>query len=477
VRWAGVAAACACLVACSSSAPSPTTSTTSAPAVASTTTVPGGTATSAAAASSPATAAPREAVAAAWPTYNRTADRDGLAPGAPRPAGLAPAWSRHLDGAVYGQPLVVGGSVIAATENDSVYALALASGAVEWRTNLGVPVPTSQLPCGDIDPLGITGTPVYDAVTGSVFVVAETTGGSHNLVALDAGTGKVRWTANLDVGGHDRRAQQQRGALALANGRVYVAFGGLFGDCGDYVGYVTATPTSGNGTTLHYDVPTAREGGIWASSGPAVAADGTVYVAVGNGAADGGAYDGSDAVLRLAPDLSSRLDYFAPAGWAQENAGDVDLGSAGPVLVAGGLLVQSGKDGRVYVLDASHLGGIGGARASAGGCAAFGGLASDGDAVFVPCTDGVRRFDVTATSVTPRWHVGVTGPPVVGGGAVWSMDTGRGVLHAYDEGSGANLASAHIGSVTRFTAPIVVGNDVLVGTRSSVVVLHIVAAG
>ncbi len=408
--------------------------------------------------------------------YNRTPDHAGLATGVPRPARLAQAWARRLDGAVYGQELVVGSSVIAATENDSVYALALATGAVIWRTNLGVPEPQSQLPCGDIDPLGITGTPVYDPATGSVFVVAETTGGSHNLVALDAATGKVRWLANLDVGGRDRAAQQQRGALAIGNGRVYAAFGGLFGDCGDYVGYVTATPASGTGLTSHYDVPTRREGGIWASSGPAVAADGTVYVAVGNGAATAGAYDGSDAVLRLAPDLSSRLDYFAPPEWAQENAGDVDLGSSGPVLVAGGLVVQSGKDGRVYVLDASHLGGIGGARAEATGCASFGGLAADGDAVFVPCTDGLRRFDVTAASISPRWHAAVTGPPVVGGGAVWSLDTGNGVVHAYDEASGAPLASARVGTVTRFTAPVLVGDVVLVGTRGSVVALRIAAA-
>jgi outer membrane protein assembly factor BamB len=426
---------------------------------------------------SPTSAAPAStATAAPWPTYNRALDRTGSASGVPRPASLTVAWSHRLDGAVYGQPLVVGGSVVAATENDTVYALDLATGAVKWHTNLGTPVPLSHLPCGNIDPLGITGTPVYDAATGSVFVVAETTGGVHDLVALDVGTGQVRWRVNLDVSGHDRVAQQQRGALALASGRVYVPFGGLFGDCGNYVGYITATPTSGAGATSHYDVPTAREGGIWAASGPAVATDGTVYVAVGNGAATAGAYDGSDAVLRLSPDLSSRLDFFAPTAWAQQNASDTDLGSAGPVLVAGGLVVQSGKDGHVYVLNASHLGGIGGASASASGCASFGGMASDGAAVFAPCTSGLRRFDVTATSITERWHASATGSPVVGGGAVWSLDTGTGALHAYDESSGAGLASARVGGVTRFTAPVLVGDVVLVGTRTSVVAVHIVAA-
>jgi outer membrane protein assembly factor BamB len=395
--------------------------------------------------------------------------------GTPRPSSLAVAWSQHLDGAVYGQPLVVGGSVIVATENDSVYSLDLATGALQWRSALGTPVPLSRLPCGDIDPLGITGTPAYDPSTRSVFVVTETTGAVHDLVALAASSGAVRWRANLDVTGHDRGAEQQRGALAVANGRVYVPFGGLFGDCGNYVGYVTATATSGSAPTSHYEVPTSREGGIWATSGPAIGPDGTVYVAVGNGAAEGGAYDGSDAVLRLAADLSSRLDFFAPSSWAQENASDTDLGSAGPVLLRGGLVVQSGKDGHVYVLGASHLGGIGGASATGTGCASFGGMATDGDAVFAPCTNGLRRFDVTASSVTERWRAPVTGPPVVGGGAVWSMDTGSGALHAYDESSGAGLASLHVGPVTRFTAPVVVGDLVLVGTRTSVVAVHIVA--
>ncbi len=176
---------------------------------------------------------------------------------------------------MYGQPIVVGGLAVAATESDTVYGLDLATGAVRWRTHLGTPVPASDLPCGNIDPLGITGTPAYDPSTGSVFVVAETTGGRHTLVALDATTGRERWHQSLDVTRRDRLAEQQRGALAVANGRVYVPFGGLFGDCGDYVGYVTATPVGG-GTTTTYAVPTSREGGIWAASGVAVDTRGDV---------------------------------------------------------------------------------------------------------------------------------------------------------------------------------------------------------
>jgi outer membrane protein assembly factor BamB len=459
------AAACTSSRSATTQAPGNSTSSTQPSAGA-----PATTATGTSATTSP-TGAP--AASSGWPTYHATNDRNGRITGVSRPSSLSRAWSAGVDGAVYGQPLVVGTSVIAATENDTVYAFSVATGALRWRSHLGSPAVQADLPCGDISPLGITGTPAFDPATDSVFVVTETTGGRHDLVALDAQTGAVRFTRNLDLGGHARNAQQERGALAVANGRVYVAFGGLYGDCGDYVGYVTATPTTGTGAIGVYVVPTAREGGIWAPPGPAIAADGTVYVAVGNGASSGGAYDGSDGVLHLSQDLSSRLDYFAPAEWAAENAADADLGSAGPLLLSDAMVVQVGKDGRVYVLDASKLGGIGHPLASGGPCAAYGGAAADGNAVFEPCAEGLRRFDVTGTAVTPGWHATVTGSPVVAGGAVWALDTDAGTLHAYDEATGANLATAHVGAVTRFTSPVVVPGLALVGTRNAVTALTI----
>ena len=185
--------------------------------------------------------------AGSWSTYHRSNDRTGAATDVPRPTGLASAWTVRLDGPVYGQPVVVGSTVIAATERDSVYGIDLASGGIRWSRHLGTPVQRSDLPCGNIDPLGITGSPAYDAPTGSVFVVTETTGAKHDLVSLDVRTGVVRFVRNLDVTSRDRSAEQQRGALAVANGRVYVPFGGLYGDCGDYIGYVAAVGTNGRG--------------------------------------------------------------------------------------------------------------------------------------------------------------------------------------------------------------------------------------
>ena len=217
----------------------------------------------------PATSASQTAhlPAADWTTYHRDAARTGVAPARPAAGPLAIAWRRHLDGAVYGQPLVVGGTVIAATEGDSVYGLSRASGHVLWRVKLGTPVPLSRLPCGDIDPLGITGTPVYDPATGLVYAVAETTGFHHMLAGIAARGGKLRFKRNIPTPDGHPRADQQRAALALDRSRVYVAFGGLAGDCGPYRGSVVGVPVSGRGALVSYRVPTAREAGIWAGAG------------------------------------------------------------------------------------------------------------------------------------------------------------------------------------------------------------------
>jgi outer membrane protein assembly factor BamB len=428
-------------------------------------------------ATAPAAPAPTALSATDWPTYHRTYDRAGAAQGVPTPHGLGAGWSAALDGAVYGQPLVLGDLVIAATEHDSVYGLSLATGQLRWHRNLGTPVRRRDLPCGNIDPLGITGTPAYDPGTGSVFVATETTDARHDLVALDASTGTVRFTRSLDVTDRDRHAEQQRGALAIANGRVYVPFGGLAGDCGNYVGYVTATAVDGSGSTTRYEVPTRREGGIWAASGVAVDAAGDIWVAVGNGASFKEPYDGSDSVLRLSADLSRRLDYFAPRNWGAENAADADLGSTGPLLLSQRRVLIAGKTGDVYLLDARRLGGIGGQLTTIPGCHSYGGMAWDDaeQAAFLPCTEGLLRVDVRGRTLHAGWRAdaGVTGSPVLGGGAVWALDTGDGDLHVLDARTGRPIADHHVGEVSRFASPVLSGRTVLVGTLDGVSALVI----
>jgi hypothetical protein len=351
-----------------------------------------------------------------------------------------------------------------------VYGLSLANGSVRWRAHLGTPARASDLPCGNIDPLGITSTPAYDPVTGSLFVVAETTGAHHTLTALDPATGRVRWQQGLDMTDRDRSAEQQRGALAVANGRVYVPFGGLYGDCGDYLGYVTATPVTGAGATTWYQVPTAREGGIWAASGVATDAAGGVWVAVGNGASTSGDYDDTDSVLRLSADLSQRLDVFAPAGWAHDNAADADLGSTGPLLLDGSRVLVAGKSGSVYLLAAGHLGGIGGQEADLSGCRAFGGMAWDvtRQAAFVPCDSGLIRVDVGTRTLVARWRSSVAGSPIVVGSAVYAVDATAGILSALDADTGRTRALVDVGVTSRFASPSITGSRVLIGTLTGV---------
>ena len=229
-----------------------------------------------------------------WTTYHHDNTRAGYIAHMTDPQHLTASWNTKLDGAVYGEPLVVGGHVLVATENDTLYALDAQTGKIMWHTNVGTPVAQADLPCGNIFPLGITGTPVYDHATGLVFAVAEITGPAHILVGLDAMTGKVKVRRVADPQGIEIAPHQQRAALALSGNRVYIAYGGLDGDCGNYHGWVVASQTNGTGPLLSYEVPTPREGGIWAALGPAIDGAGHIFVAVGNGETTQGNWDHSD---------------------------------------------------------------------------------------------------------------------------------------------------------------------------------------
>jgi outer membrane protein assembly factor BamB len=408
---------------------------------------------------------------AAWPTYHGDNRRTGVSGSGAIHAPLHRAWSRQLDGAVYAQPIVVGKRLIVATENNTVYAFRRGGGHLIWRHHLGTPVPLSALPCGNIDPTGITGSPAYDRATGSIFVVTETTDSHHTLRALNWRNGHVRWHRSVDVlPNRDRHAEQQRGALLVAHGRVYVAFGGRAGDCGNYVGYVVGVPKDGTGRSVHYAVPTDREAGIWAPPGP-IAKGRSIYVASGNGAETNGQYDGSDSVIRLSPKLN-KTGLFAPSTWQSDNAADLDLGSSSPVPVAStGDIVIAGKRGTVYLLNGMH--GIGGQADTLTGCAAYGGGATKGGLVVLPCDDGIRRLDVSGHHMQWRWQLGgVSGSPVIAGKRVYALDTDSGELVLARLGTGHETTRISVGGVSRFATPAPVGSFVYVGTLSGVVAIR-----
>ena len=415
---------------------------------------------------SPSTTAPPAPGATNWLIYHANAQHTGLVSGLPTAGPLTLDWTARLDGAVYGQPLIIGSLVVAATENDSLYGLNRATGAVEWRTHVGTPVPLSALPCGDINPLGITGTPVYDPATKLVYAVAEQTGYQHVLYGLTL-TGKVRFSRLLPTPDGHPRYDQQRAALAIDLGRVYVAFGGLFGDCGPYRGSVAGAPVSGSGPLISYLVPATREGAIWGTAGPVLGPGNTLYVTVGNGAATGPPYDGTDSVLELTAGLH-RAGFFAPSTWASDNANDLDLGSMSPALLSNGMTLADGKRGTAYLLSTPHLGGIGGQLAKAPVCAAFGGPSVDGSVAYIPCEGGgMAAIEVAGGKLKVLWRGpgSASGSPVLGGGAVWVADWDSGTLYELSQATGRVQRRIGLGSpLPHFASPSLSGGLALIGT-------------
>jgi outer membrane protein assembly factor BamB len=351
----------------------------------------------------------------------------------PAATDIEPRWtSGALDGDVYAQPLVVGSTVIVATENDTVYAFNAATGAPRWRRHLGAPVAGSSLPCGNIDPSGITGTPVVDPRTGLLWVVTYSRPYIHTLWGLDLANGATVSSRNADPPGAYQPAEQLRGALTLDGSKVYIPYGGLFGDCSNYHGWVVAMSTAAPADTTKttWETP-AEKTGIWAPPGPVVASDGSIYVATGNSVPPSVAED-SDSVVRLSPSLVVEGS-FTPSNYVQLSNNDADLGSTSPALLPGGLVFQTGKEGVGYVLSAAHLGGIGGQLAASPVCGGgFGGTAVDGDVVYLSCFNGIYAVQVkpgsngNAPSISAVWSdTGFRpGPPIVAGGLVWTVETG-----------------------------------------------------
>jgi outer membrane protein assembly factor BamB len=430
-----------------------------------------GTVTPAPAAGAPVAPVSPASAAEDWLTFHHDAARSGVAADQVPLGAVTKAWtSPQLDGKVYAQPLIAGDAVLVATEGNSVYALSRSTGAVVWRATLGEPVPGKDLPCGNIDPSGITGTPVVDATGGTVYVVAFLRDGPHHeLFALDLSTGAVRWHRLIDPPGLSAKVEQERGALNLTGGRVLVPFGGLYGDCGNYKGAVVAAAADGSGDLAAYTVPTHREAGIWTPGGPVVDEGGDVWVATGNSESNSG-FDYGNAVVHLNPALAA-VDYFAPTNWAALNGSDTDLGSASPVLLGGGRVFAIGKEGVGFLLDRARLGHEGGQLFSSRVCAgAYGTAATAAGLVYVPCADGLVALRMGSDRFDLAWRSPPvsTASPVVAAGAVWALDA-KGTLTAYDPANGMPRFTAAVGPVTRFGSPAVAKGLLVAPTADQVV--------
>jgi hypothetical protein len=294
-------------------------------------------------------------------------------------------FKRVVDDQIYTQPLVVtgvpvnGGTrdlVYVTTVNNSVYAFdandAEASAPV-WHVNFGTPanLHSEDFGCMDINgQMGIVGTPVVDKTRGVLYVVALTQAGATNgprtgfmqrLHALDLATGADLPESPVTISAPDFNAlmQNQRPALMLANGMVYVGYASHC-DKDPYHGFLMAYDAKTLAQVSVFNTsPTGSEASIWQSGqGPAADEEGNVYVVTGNGSWDG-SDNFSESFLKLTPRLKL-IDWFTPTNHLTLDKDDADLNSSGATLIPGThLVIGGGKAGVLYTLDTRNFGHLG----------------------------------------------------------------------------------------------------------------------
>lgn len=468
----------------------------------------------------------------------------GLSPALVQSSAFGRLFATQLDGQVYAQPLVVADEVIAVTENNTAYGLDRTTGAVRWSHHYGPAWPASAIGCGDLTPtVGATATPVYDQAAGVVYFTSKVDDGTtthrHPLWLMHAvdpasGAEQAGWPvtiagspANDPAAPFDAYYEQQRPGLLLMDGVVYAGFGGHC-DVSPYRGYVV-----GVGTAEHQVVsmwatetgPSVSGAGVWQSGGGLVSdGPGRIFFSTGNGISPapgpGGTVQGTlaESVIRLQvnPDHSlTPADFFSPANAPTLDLTDQDISSGAPMGLPDAfgtpdhphLLVQQGKDGRIFLLDRDSLGGR--AQGPSGGDAVVGvtgpyqGLwghpafwGGDGGYVYVVGNNGPLRALAYGVSSRGTPALTLTGrsqdtfgytsgsPLVTSDGTddtsalVWVVSaTGAsgagGTLRAYSptpDGDGLLplLWSAPIGTATKFSTPTADAGKVYVGTRDGI---------
>lgn len=457
-------------------------------------------------------------------------------------------WTSRIEGEIYAEPLVArdvpagGGTrtvVYAVTNRDLVYAFDAAAGGRVWGpVSLGSPVGRASLLCGNVDPVGITSTPVIDRASSTLYAVGLTTPDRgrtkvYKMAALDLATGAMRpgWPVVIDpppASGlrFDAAVQQQRGALILVHGIVYVPFGGYFGDCGGYHGWVVGVPVAAPSQQQAFATPTRRMGGIWAAGGIAADGAGNLYAATGN-SDSGGRVDLGNSVIRLttSPTLSFSGrpgDFFIPSNFVELNETDTDLGSATPLVLppqpgsaTPDLLFIAGKQGVGYLVNRAGMGGASRGDGVEGegvySRCVFGTCRNGRPEVFsasaywdggegarlvlvpgrgsqpAPCrgSGGVVALRLQTAPGTGAQTFGVEwcspsmrdpGAPAVSGsgrgGVVWVVDTGSGTLYALRASTGEKVyesgPEAAAGGFHRFVTPAIANGRVYLGATHAV---------
>jgi putative Ig domain-containing protein len=375
-------------------------------------------------------------------TYHNDLSRDGantqeyaLTPSNVTTSTFGKLFSCTVDEAIYTQPLwipnlTVNGAVhnvvFVATQNDSLYAFDADNNTTPctplWQVSLidsahggtsgEASIPTGLTGSGyligqgngDITPeVGVTGTPVIDPATNTLYVVSKSYAASgptffQRLHAIDLASGNEKFSGPVDIaatypgngdGGSTTtfvtQQENQRCGLALVNGIVYVAWAS-HEDTTPFYGWVIGYSASNLSQTYVFnDVPNAPsspmeglagEGGIWMSGGaPAADSSGNLYLITGNGSFDNTTEDYGDSLLQLSPNPNvpslAVSQYFTPTDQLTDTQNDVDFGSGAVVLIDlpanGGnpthLAVGGGKDANLYALNRDALGGYGDSNA------------------------------------------------------------------------------------------------------------------
>jgi hypothetical protein len=494
-------------------------------------------------------------------TYHNDIARTGqnlrefaLTPSAANQTQFGKIFSCPVDGYAYAQPLYVANLavpgqgihnvVFVATEHDSVFAFDADNPACLqlWMTSFINPnAGTTTVPSGDVlsldivPEIGITGTPVIDPRSGTLYVVAKTKeNGTYfqRLHALDITTGaekfsgpvviqaSVAGTGDGSVGGNlpfDPLRQNQRAALLLVNGVIYIAFAS-HGDNDPYHGWVLGYDAATLQQVAVFNAtPNGSRGGIWQSgNGPAADSSGNIFVTTGNGTfdADVGGIDFGDSFLKLSTNAGglTLVDFFTPFNQAFLSASDLDVGSTGPLLVPDQtgtthphLVLGAGKDGNGYLVDRDNMGHFSSTDNSQivqtiaiSTSGVFGAPAFWANNVyFLPQDDVLKAFRLSGglLSITPTSQAstifGFPGAtPVISAngsanGIAWVLDnsafatSGPAVLHAYDatnvatelwNSSQAANSRDQAGPAVKFTVPTVANGRVYVGAQNQLTV-------